>query len=106
MLYRLPLVVLFPSSFEKVYLAWRIIEPIENRRVVGASRIEQRILSFDVFNQEALVLDWIEKLKKLKILGGYREMNRSPTLIVLLQGQWREFVKEPLCYFFILVDAC
>ena len=59
----LPLVVLLSSCFEKVYLAWGIIEPIENGRIVGTHSIEQRILSFDVFDQEGLVLDRIEKLE-------------------------------------------
>ena len=53
----LALVVLLASRFEKVYLTSGIIEPIENLRIVSPHSIEKRVLSFDVFDQEGLVLN-------------------------------------------------
>jgi hypothetical protein len=53
----LSLIVLLPSRFEKVHLTRGIIEPIENLRIISAYSVKQRVLSFNILNQEELVLD-------------------------------------------------
>ena len=58
----LSLIVLLPSRLKKVYLTRCIIEPIENSGIVGAYRIEQRVFSFDIFDQEGFMLDWIKNM--------------------------------------------
>lgn len=83
----LSLVVLLTSCFEKVHLARGIIEPVKNSCLISLSRIEQWILSLDVFNQQALVLDTIEYLKQLEVLRGNRQMNGSLSLVILFKSE-------------------